>query len=158
VATAAEFLCPRHARQIHELRIHELRKIGTLAKWFDAADSIIVGELRCNAHDRNTLTAIVFRSRASGLHSLRALCCPGGRVTPLLKEMWHNPLLWLLALVPVVLAVQAFKPDAHTLLFVLSVAAIAPLSRRFGGTAGFDRSETSDTFLPQWPAGSALDL
>ena len=49
-------------------------------------------------------------------------------MTPLLKEIRHNPLLWLLALVPVVLLAEALRPDAHTLLFVLSVAAIVPLA------------------------------
>jgi Ca2+:H+ antiporter len=49
-------------------------------------------------------------------------------VTPLLKEIRHNPLLWLLALVPVVLIAEALRPNAHTLLFVLSVAAIVPLA------------------------------
>ncbi len=49
-------------------------------------------------------------------------------MTPLLKEIWHNPLLWPLALVPVVLAAQTLKPEAHTLLFVLSVMAIVPLA------------------------------
>src|SRR5262245_18261854 len=52
----------------------------------------------------------------------------GPDVTPLLKEIRHNPLLWLLVLVPVVLAAQLIKPEAHTLLFVLSVAAIVPLA------------------------------
>jgi Ca2+:H+ antiporter len=52
----------------------------------------------------------------------------GGGAAPLLKEIRHNPLLWLLALVPVILAAQVFKPEAHTLLFVLSVAAIVPLA------------------------------
>jgi Ca2+:H+ antiporter len=46
----------------------------------------------------------------------------------LLKEIRHNPLLWLLAVVPVVFAAQILKPDAHTLLFVLSVLAIVPLA------------------------------
>ncbi len=46
----------------------------------------------------------------------------------LLKEIRHNPLLWLLAFVPVVLAVEKLKPTAHTLLFVLSVFAIVPLA------------------------------
>jgi Ca2+:H+ antiporter len=46
----------------------------------------------------------------------------------LLKEILHNPLLWLLAFVPVVLAAEHFSPDAHTLLFVLSVLAIVPLA------------------------------
>ncbi len=49
-------------------------------------------------------------------------------VTPLLKEIRHNPLLWPLVLVPVVLAAQVLKPEAHTLLFVLSVMAIVPLA------------------------------
>ena len=49
-------------------------------------------------------------------------------MTPLLKEIRHNPLLWLLVLVPVVLLAEALRPDSHTLLFVLSVAAIVPLA------------------------------
>jgi Ca2+:H+ antiporter len=52
----------------------------------------------------------------------------GEKVDPLLKEIRHNPLLWLLALVPVVLVAARLVPDAHTLLFVLSVAAIVPLA------------------------------
>jgi len=46
----------------------------------------------------------------------------------LLKEIRHNPLLWLLVFVPVVLAGEILWPDAHTLLFVLSVLAIVPLA------------------------------
>jgi Ca2+:H+ antiporter len=46
----------------------------------------------------------------------------------LFKEIRHNPLLWLLAFVPVVLAAAKLKPEAHTLLFVLSVLAIVPLA------------------------------
>ncbi len=46
----------------------------------------------------------------------------------LLKEIRHNPLLWLLVFVPVVLAAEHFRPGAHTLLFVLSVLAIVPLA------------------------------
>src|SRR5687767_11114723 len=49
-------------------------------------------------------------------------------MNPLLKEIRHNPLLWLLAFVPVVFATHALKPEAHTLLFVLSVLAIVPLA------------------------------
>lgn len=45
---------------------------------------------------------------------------------PLLAEIRHHPLLWLLGFVPVVFAAHALKPDAHTLLFVLSVLAIIP--------------------------------
>ncbi len=46
----------------------------------------------------------------------------------LLKEIRHNPLLWLLAFVPVVFVAERFAHDAHTLLFVLSVLAIVPLA------------------------------
>src|ERR1041384_534186 len=46
----------------------------------------------------------------------------------LLKEIRHNPLLWLLAFVPVVFAAAKLKPEAHTLLFILSVLAIIPLA------------------------------
>ena len=49
-------------------------------------------------------------------------------MNPLLKEIRHNPMLWLLACVPVVLAVEKLKPGAHTLLFILSVVAIVPLA------------------------------
>src|SRR5258705_8400860 len=46
----------------------------------------------------------------------------------LLKEIRHNPLLWLLAFVPVVFIAAKVRPDAHTLLFLLSVLAIVPLA------------------------------
>ena len=47
---------------------------------------------------------------------------------PLLNEIRRNPMLWLLVCVPVVFACQKLKPEAHTLLFVLSVFAIVPLA------------------------------
>ena len=46
----------------------------------------------------------------------------------LLDEIRHHKLLWLLAFVPVVFAGQSVEPEAHTLLFVLSVLAIVPLA------------------------------
>lgn len=49
-------------------------------------------------------------------------------MTPLLKEIRHNPLLWLLIFVPIALVAAKLKPDAHTMLFVLSVLAIVPLA------------------------------
>jgi Ca2+:H+ antiporter len=49
-------------------------------------------------------------------------------VGPLLAEVRHNPLLWLLAFVPLVFAAHARSPEASTLLFVLSVLAIVPLA------------------------------
>jgi Ca2+:H+ antiporter len=49
-------------------------------------------------------------------------------MNPLLKEIRFNPMLWLLAFVPVVFVAAALEPEAHTLLFVLSVLAIVPLA------------------------------
>jgi Ca2+:H+ antiporter len=46
----------------------------------------------------------------------------------LLREIRNNPLLWLLAFVPLVLVAEHRRPEAHTLLFVLSVLAIVPLA------------------------------
>jgi Ca2+:H+ antiporter len=46
----------------------------------------------------------------------------------LLKEIQHNPLLWLLVFVPVVFVAAQLKPAAHVLLFILSVLAIVPLA------------------------------
>src|SRR5438105_12137262 len=46
----------------------------------------------------------------------------------LLKEIRQNPLLWLLSFVPVVFIAGKVRPEAHTLLFLLSVLAIVPLA------------------------------
>src|SRR3954453_13434847 len=47
---------------------------------------------------------------------------------PLLNEIRHNPLLWMLAFVPIVLVAEKAAPSAHTTLFVLAVLAIVPLA------------------------------
>jgi Ca2+:H+ antiporter len=47
---------------------------------------------------------------------------------PLLTEIRHSPILWMLVFVPLVLAAERIAPSAHTLLFVLSVLAILPLA------------------------------
>jgi Ca2+:H+ antiporter len=49
-------------------------------------------------------------------------------MNPLLKEIRHSPLLWLLVSVPVVIAAARIAPEAHTVLFVLAVLAIVPLA------------------------------
>ena len=49
-------------------------------------------------------------------------------MNPLLKEIRRNPLLWLLAFVPVVFVADHLVPEAPTLLFVLSILAIVPLA------------------------------
>ncbi|MFH5775007.1 calcium/proton exchanger [Paracoccus sp. NGMCC 1.201697] len=49
-------------------------------------------------------------------------------MTLLFGKIRSTPLLWLLVFVPIVLAVELARPEAHTLLFLLSVAAIVPLA------------------------------
>jgi len=62
----------------------------------------------------------------------------------LLKELRSNPLLWLLVLVPVVLVAHKLKPDAHTMLFVLSVLAIIPLAALMSHATESVASKTGD--------------
>jgi Ca2+:H+ antiporter len=49
-------------------------------------------------------------------------------VKPVLAEIRRQPLLWLLVMVPVTLAIQVASPEAHTLLFLLSIVTIVPLA------------------------------
>ena len=64
---------------------------------------------------------------------------------PLLAEIRQNRLLWLLAGVPVLFAVQAGKPDAHALLFVLSVLAVVPLAALLSRATESVAAKTGDT-------------
>jgi Ca2+:H+ antiporter len=66
-------------------------------------------------------------------------------MSPLLKEIRHNPLLWLLVFVPVVFAAEKVKPDAHTLLFVLSVLAIVPLAALLSHATESVATKTGDS-------------
>jgi Ca2+:H+ antiporter len=63
----------------------------------------------------------------------------------LLKEIRHNPLLWLLAFVPIVLAAAHLKPEAHTLLFLLSVLAIVPLAALLSRATESVAAKTGDS-------------
>jgi Ca2+:H+ antiporter len=63
----------------------------------------------------------------------------------LLKEIRHNPLLWLLLFVPVVLAVEKLQPEAHTPLFVLSILAIVPLAALLSQATESVAARTGDT-------------
>jgi Ca2+:H+ antiporter len=49
-------------------------------------------------------------------------------MNPLLKEIRHSRLLWMLVFVPLVLAAERIAPSAYTLHFVLAVLAIVPLA------------------------------
>jgi Ca2+:H+ antiporter len=46
----------------------------------------------------------------------------------LLDDIRRNPLLWLLVFVPAVFVAAKLEPEAHTLLFILSVLAVVPLA------------------------------
>ena len=67
------------------------------------------------------------------------------RRNPLLAEIRHDPLLWLLIFVPVVFAAGKARPDAHTLLFVLSILAIVPLAALLSHATESVASKTGDS-------------
>src|SRR5262249_50328019 len=64
---------------------------------------------------------------------------------PLVKEVRGNPVLWLLALVPVVLVAAGLAPAAHALLFVLSIFAIVPLATLLSHATESIAEKTGDT-------------
>src|SRR5213594_3314706 len=66
-------------------------------------------------------------------------------MNPLLREIRHNPVLWLLAFVPVVFVAATLKLEAHTLLFVLSVLAIVPLATLLSHATESVAAKTGDT-------------
>src|SRR3954453_11384431 len=63
----------------------------------------------------------------------------------LLHEIRRNPLLWLLVFVPAVLIAERVKPDAHTLLFVLSIFAIVPLAALLSHATESVAAKTGDS-------------
>jgi Ca2+:H+ antiporter len=78
----------------------------------------------------------------------RRASSPGGSrnpATPLLHEIRHNPVLWCLAFVPAVFVAQQMRPEAHTLLFVLSVLAIVPLATLLSHATESVAAKTGDT-------------
>jgi Ca2+:H+ antiporter len=64
---------------------------------------------------------------------------------PLLDEIRHNPLLWLLAFVPGVFAAHGLDPEAHTLLFLLAILAIVPLAALLSHATESVAAKTGDT-------------
>jgi Ca2+:H+ antiporter len=66
-------------------------------------------------------------------------------MTALLKEIRHNPLLWLLVFVPAVFIVENTRADSHTLLFVLSILAIIPLATLLSHATESVASKTGDS-------------
>jgi Ca2+:H+ antiporter len=63
----------------------------------------------------------------------------------LLAEIRHNPLLWLLGLVPVLFAVETLKPESHAWLFVLSVLTIVPFAVLISRASEGIVAKTGDT-------------
>lgn len=63
----------------------------------------------------------------------------------LLHEIRRNPLLWLLAFVPTLFTAVQVKPEAHTLLFVLSVLAIVPLAALLSHATESVAAKTGDS-------------
>jgi Ca2+:H+ antiporter len=61
-----------------------------------------------------------------------------------LIEIRRSPILWLLVFVPGVFVASKLKPDAHTLLFVLSVLAIIPLATLLSHSTESVAAKTGD--------------
>jgi Ca2+:H+ antiporter len=61
-----------------------------------------------------------------------------------LRALRRNPLLWLLAFVPALFATHSLAPEAHTLLFVLSILAIVPLASLLSHATESVASKTGD--------------
>src|SRR5688572_28440176 len=63
----------------------------------------------------------------------------------LFAALRHNPVLWLLIFVPAVLGGQRLRPEAHTLLFVLSDLAIVPLAALLSEATSWVAAKTGDS-------------
>jgi Ca2+:H+ antiporter len=66
-------------------------------------------------------------------------------MTPLFKDIHRNPILWLLVFVPAVFIAERNRPEAQTLLFVLSVLAIVPLAALLSHATESVAAKTGDT-------------
>ncbi len=62
-----------------------------------------------------------------------------------LAAIRRNPLLWLLVFVPIVLAAERLRPDAHTALFLLSILAVVPLAALLSMATESVAAKTGDT-------------
>jgi Ca2+:H+ antiporter len=60
-------------------------------------------------------------------------------------EFRRNPLLWLLIFVPAVFIAEALTPEAHTMLFVMSVLSIVPLAALLSHATESVAAKTGDT-------------
>jgi Ca2+:H+ antiporter len=62
-----------------------------------------------------------------------------------LAAIRRTPLLWLLVFVPIVLAAEHLRPEAHTALFLLSILAIVPLAALLSMATESVAAKTGDT-------------
>jgi Ca2+:H+ antiporter len=68
-----------------------------------------------------------------------------GKMSRILHELRHKPVLWLLVLAPAVIVAGHAAPKAQTLLFVLSVLAIVPLAALLSSATESVAAKTGDT-------------
>ncbi len=66
-------------------------------------------------------------------------------MTSLFTKISENPVLWLLPCVPAVFIAQRLQPEAHTLLFALSVLAIVPMAALLSHATESVAAKTGDT-------------
>src|SRR5688500_2445566 len=63
----------------------------------------------------------------------------------LLQELKHKPIFWLLVMAPVVIVAGHAAPQAHTMLFALSVVAFVPPAARLRHATESVAAKTGDT-------------
>jgi Ca2+:H+ antiporter len=63
----------------------------------------------------------------------------------LLVAIRRTPLLWLLVFVPIVLAAEHLRPEAHTALFLLSILGVVPLAALLSMATESVAAKTGDT-------------
>jgi Ca2+:H+ antiporter len=75
------------------------------------------------------------------MHSTRDSASP---IALLLGHIAHHKLLWLLVCTPLLFILQKLKPEAHTLLFLISVLSIVPLAALLSHATESVASKTGD--------------
>jgi Ca2+:H+ antiporter len=81
----------------------------------------------------------------AGEYARSALPAGEGTSMQLLAAIRRTPLLWLLVFVPIVLAAERLRPDAHTALFLLSILAVVPLAALLSMATESVAAKTGDT-------------
>src|SRR5688500_5878313 len=87
---------------------------------------------------------VLFRGRQPDVHGWWQAARRHAMIA-LLNELRHDPPLWLLVFVPAVFVGQELWPEAHTLLFALSVLGIVPLAALLSRATESVAARTGDT-------------